>query len=480
MATKTGTEGNDLLFDPTSESDLVLGLGGNDTLSGGSYSGGIIGGIFSGSDTLDGGEGDDVLLIGFGSSYFATTGQLLIGGNGNDLLNSAANGANNLQGDDGNDTLQSAGSGGTLQGNNGNDVFVENGLFLGNSANTLEGGAGDDIFDLLSKNTIDGGDGFDALGNSFGTYSLNTSDSTSPIVIDLDNIPFNDSKIKNVETAVAFAGGSGDDVLILSRSIADKLRTVDARDGNDLVTILGDAHASVNGGKGVDRLYGGVGVDILSGGDDDDFAYGGDGNDSIFGGSGIDNLEGNGGNDTIQGDDGDDGLAGQEGNDFLLGGNGNDRLYGWTGDDVLYGDDGNDSLLGGNGNDTLTGGAGADTFAFNALSVGNFGDLGVDHITDFQAGTDKILLDQSIFTALPDSLNATSFQLVACVNQAATSNGLVVYSQGQLFYNANGTAPGYGIGGQFVTFDNPASNISIDDIIITTTRLSGQCEVTFN
>lgn len=471
MANITGTEGDDQLFDSGSASDVVLGLGGNDTISGGSpYTGSRLGS--SGPDTLDGGEGNDIIsIIGV-----LTGNNLLIGGNGDDVLNSVSIGSNTLQGGEGNDTLESAGSNGILQGGNGNDVFIENGLFLGNSANTLEGGNGDDIFELISRNTIDGGDGFDAIG----TYRFNNPDSTNPVNINVDNIPFSNPKITNVETAVNFTSGAGNDVLTLSRSITGKLRTVDAGDGNDLVTVLGDAHASINGGKGVDQLYGGAGVDILNGGEDDDFAYGGDGDDNIFGGLGLDNLEGNEGNDTIQGEDGDDGLAGQEGDDLLVGGNGNDRLYGWTGndilngdagDDVLYGDGGNDTLRGGQGNDTLTGDlvgqpSGADIFAFDSLSVTSFAELGIDTITDFQSGTDKILLDKAIFTALPDTLNDTSFQVVANIDQAMTSAGLIVYSQGQLFYNANGTEAGYGNGGAFANFSNPVPTLSASDFLI--------------
>jgi Ca2+-binding RTX toxin-like protein len=50
---------------------------------------------------------------------------------------------------------------------------------------------------------------------------------------------------------------------------------------------------------------------------------------------------------------------------------------------ILDGGDGNDVLHGGQGNDLLTGGAGADSFAFS-------GSNGMDTITDFQAGLDKI------------------------------------------------------------------------------------------
>jgi hypothetical protein len=69
--------------------------------------------------------------------------------------------------------------------------------------------------------------------------------------------------------------------------------------------------------------------------------------------------------------------------------------------------------------------------------------------------------------------SALSLTLAQCTTHnfatricSATSAGLIVYSQGQLFYNANGAAAGYGTGGAFATFDNPAPTLSVNDFII--------------
>ena len=56
------------------------------------------------------------------------------------------------------------------------------------------------------------------------------------------------------------------------------------------------------------------------------------------------------------------------------------------GNDILNGGTGNDVLFGGAGNDTLTGGEGDDKFVFLANS-----NSGKDVITDFQAGSDKVV-----------------------------------------------------------------------------------------
>jgi len=93
-----------------------------------------------------------------------------------------------------------------------------------------------------------------------------------------------------------------------------------------------------------------------------------------IGTSGSDILTGTAGNDSLDGGNGSDILFGNDGNDTLIGGNGTDFLVGSAGDDLLDG---------GNGDDTLRGGLGEDIFVFAAGE-------GIDTITDFSLGTDKI------------------------------------------------------------------------------------------
>jgi Ca2+-binding RTX toxin-like protein len=62
---------------------------------------------------------------------------------------------------------------------------------------------------------------------------------------------------------------------------------------------------------------------------------------------------------------GDDILYGNSGNDTNVNGSvGNDTLFGQAGVDALNGGDGNDALTGGTGNDTVNGGTGSDTFNY--------------------------------------------------------------------------------------------------------------------
>jgi Ca2+-binding RTX toxin-like protein len=102
-----------------------------------------------------------------------------------------------------------------------------------------------------------------------------------------------------------------------------------------------------------------------------------------IGGSGNDTLTGTAGNDLLNGGNGNDSLIGNAGNDTLIGDNGTDFLVGSAGNDLLNGDNGSDTLRGGLGSDTLTGGNGQDVFVFASGE-------GMDTISDFQLGTDKI------------------------------------------------------------------------------------------
>ena len=188
----------------------------------------------------------------------------------------------------------------------------------------------------------------------------------------------------------------------------------------------------------------------FSGGADNDTAATGAGNDTLAGGGGEDNLNGGIGSDKILGQGDDDLLIGRSGNDFLSGG---------AGDDTLQGGIGRDRLNGGAGNDELTGGGSIDRFIFNTNEAFQSQDLGIDTITDFQPDLDLILLDRDTFTAITTATGGDIGDEFATVTSSPeTSDAIVVYdsSTGGLFYNANGSAAGFGDGGQFATLsDNP-------------------------
>ena len=72
---------------------------------------------------------------------------------------------------------------------------------------------------------------------------------------------------------------------------------------------------------------------------------------------------------------------------FEFAGDRDDYLVGSDRDDKIDGKGGDDRLEGGGGDDTLTGGADADEFVFVV------GESGMDTITDFETGVDKVILD---------------------------------------------------------------------------------------
>ena len=143
-------------------------------------------------------------------------------------------------------------------------------------------------------------------------------------------------------------------------------------------------------------------------------------------------------------------IIGDSGNDRLTGNSLNNTLTGGGGNDQLTGQDGNDSLIGGSGDDLLTGGNGSDNFIFNSSN------LGIDAISDFTPGSDKIVLSKAIFTALQSSIGngfsqPAEFASVADDDLAATSSAFIVYStgSGSIYYNQNGSAAGLGSGAEF-------------------------------
>ncbi|MEH2325046.1 MAG: hypothetical protein V7K32_16095 [Nostoc sp.] len=157
-------------------------------------------------------------------------------------------------------------------------------------------------------------------------------------------------------------------------------------------------------------------------------------------------------------------------NDVINGQGGNDTINGLSGNDLLRGDAGNDILIGGAGNDTLVGGAGADKFLYNTNAAFVSSAVGVDTISDFNHSQgDKIILDKTTFNAITSVAgtgfsNASDFKITT---SAATSTAKIVYDSvsGQLFYNQNGSAAGFGCGGLFATLTG-APTVTASDFIL--------------
>ena len=80
------------------------------------------------------------------------------------------------------------------------------------------------------------------------------------------------------------------------------------------------------------------------------------------------------------------GMVGTVSTGTLNGSNSNEFIYGTLGDDVINGNGGTDVMFEGGGNNTLTGGADRDVFIISAKANA------IDTITDFVAGTDRLVL----------------------------------------------------------------------------------------
>jgi len=401
--------------------DVLLGGVGNDILLGDNRpSGGPIPfnnsgsmilvpgpAIFSvtgGDDSLDGGDGNDI-LVGDGGD------DVLLGGDDND----------ELWGDDQQVAVVQEGND-WLDGGAGNDQLVG-----GGGQDTLAGGDGDDLLagDYANNSTdgfddiLDGGAGIDELQGG-GGHDLLTGGTENDRLFGQDG---NDSLFGDTGDDL-LTGGLGNDELDGGEGIDD----MQGREGDDLLL----------GGGGSDFLYGDGpdptvlnlvgGNDSLDGEEGDDLLWGGGGQDQLFGGDGADQLVGDNGNDHLYGEAGNDLLVGdstlfpaQAGTDLLDGGDGNDVLQGGGGDDELEGGDGadvifgefdnvlgapagNDDLHGGLGNDRLVGGGGLDTYRFN------LGD-GRDSIEDNAVQSNRVVFgagitaeDLSLDVATGDSL----------------------------------------------------------------------------
>jgi Ca2+-binding RTX toxin-like protein len=236
-----------------------------------------------------------------------------------------------------------------------------------------------------------------------------------------------DDALHGTDGANSLTAGAGDD-------------TITAYRGNDTI-MAGSGDDDVSGLGGNDFIEGGAGRDTIRGGRENDTILGGDGNDvirsqrdgdSVEGGAGNDNIKGGGGNDTLIGDDGNDFLKGGTRRDVIDGGAGNDTLAGnsftdtlngGAGDDTLNGGGDNDVLNGGTGSDTMKGGGGADDFIF---ALGD----GIDFVTDFDVGSDELLISTALAGGLTEQQIADAATLSGADVILDFGNGDVITLQG--------------------------------------------------
>jgi Ca2+-binding RTX toxin-like protein len=298
-----------------------------------------------------------------------------------------------------------------------------NARLVGNEiANQLFGNAGD--------NFIDGGGGVDRMTGSLGddTYVV---DNSADVVIELAG----EGDADRIETVVDYALAAGQSIEILGVFLfrfSGNVRLF----GNEIDNIL-------VGNWGNDLLDGGAGADDMRGDRGDDLYIVDNGGDLVIeGGTGS-------GRDLSQGFDGvqtsvDYVLPAGQFIDWLatldVATTTNLRLTGNERSQQLFGNNGDNFLDGKGGPDALRGYGGADTFAFTTALIveipGGAIDL-VDLILDFEAGLDKIALDDAVFAGVTSGNLASVFVVGT---QAQDADDRIIYDQatGALYYDSDG------------------------------------------
>ncbi|MBN9788753.1 hypothetical protein DMP17_09110 [Pseudonocardia sp. TMWB2A] len=403
----------------------------------------------SGADILAGGDGDDTYFVNHADDvvieknlegfdrivasvdYTLPPNPDLTGDYNIEVLE-AANGANiTLSGNDKNNILVAAASGGsTLNGMGGND--------------TLRGQAGIDI--------LNGGDGDDYLDGGAGADHMTGGDGDDVMIVDnAGDVAEGGAGIDRVESTISYTLGNDVENLTLLGS-AGLTGAGNALD-NHIIGNSGNNYLS--GGAGNDILDGGLGADRMIGGDGDDVFIVDNAGDVALGGVGIDRVESSitytilsgTENLTLTGTEAINGtgnssanhIIGNDAANILSGGDGNDTLVGGAGDDILDGGNGHDILDGGAGADHMIGGAGNDRFM-----VDNAGDIveggeGRDHVIatiDYTLGADVEDLTAYGGTGRGNALNNTIYG--GALTSIYGEDGDDVLIGGKWLYGGNG------------------------------------------
>jgi Ca2+-binding RTX toxin-like protein len=397
-----GTAGNDVIR-ALAGADYLQGNAGNDTLDGG-----------TGSDSMVGGAGNDTYVVDVLTDKVVDT-------SGTDTVRVA---------------IATAGGSYTLGASveNGTLTNAVNYNLTGNAlANTLKGNA--------FNNVLNGGAGSDQMAGLAGndTYIVGVA---GDVVTEGINAGIDTVKVGITTTGGSYTLGANIENGTLTNTVAFNIT------GNALAnTLIGNAAANtLNGGGGNDTLDGRAGADRMNGGT---------GNDTYVVGTGDVVTEAAGaGTDLVKV------AISTTGGSYTLGANvengtltntvafnltGNtlaNTLIGNGAANVLNGGDGADQLHGGAGADQLTGGNGSDRFYFDSL----FATSNVDTVTDFTHGSDRLMLDDALFTALGvvgstagTALDANSFRLGSV---AAEADDRILYdaATGKLYYDPTGSA----------------------------------------
>jgi len=346
-------------------------------------------------------DANGLIVVGQTGSQQNVTYNNMIGGLGITVI--AANLADTIATDDGDDR-----------------VFGNGGI------DTITTGAGNDI--------LNGGDGGDTLSGGAGNDSLTGGAGNDSMSGGADNDTYHVTEAGDVVTE---AFGEGTDIIYSSVSYAlndsSEVESLGALSfssttalnfaGNGLAnTLLGnDGNNQLNGKGGADVMVGRAGNDtyLVHNAGDKAFEDAGNGSDVVYSAVSF----------TLANDQELEGLSTitWELTDAI-------DLTGNSLNNQLIGNAGVNKLDGKGGNDGLHGREGADTFLFTTA----LGATNVDSVYGFVSGQDRIELDNAVFSVLVDgALDADAF----VVGTAATAaEHRIVYNNatGQLYYDFDG------------------------------------------
>jgi Ca2+-binding RTX toxin-like protein len=282
--------------DGTNDRLTVNGLAGDDTIDASNLRAGAI------ALSLNGGDGDDVL----------------IGGDGDDVIDGGRGSDTALMGAGDDTFVWNPGDGSdTVEGQDGFDTMVFNGANVNEQFDISANGSRVRFFRNVGNVTMDlnGVEGIDlnALGGA-DTITVNdlTGTDLTQLNLDLAGTPGSGTGDGQAD-AVIVNGTNGDDAItvagdasgvlvsglsallnITGAEIANDRLTVNALGGDDVVDASGLSAVAIpfaaDGGAGDDVLIGGAGNDTLSGGAGDDVLIGGPGLDLLDGGPGQNTL----------------------------------------------------------------------------------------------------------------------------------------------------------------------------------------------
>ena len=265
-----------LILTGGSASDKLVGTGANDTLTGNGGHDRLDGG--AGFNKLVGGDNRDIglidlsLTIGQPVTVVFRAGKGLIAGT--KFIEIESLGLKGTSGDDWVSVAKAAGKS-ELFGNGGEDTLTGQ----ANWADTLDGGAGDDLINFHHGDSVRGGLDNDDLRLDqtpifYSTTNVNGDAGLDTLRVDLSGWT-NAISSDNGNTGGGFLGGSVGDWRVNYQGI------------EFLVVTGGSGADAIETGQGSDTIFGGAGNDTLDGKSDTDYLTGGHGADDLWGGLGV-------------------------------------------------------------------------------------------------------------------------------------------------------------------------------------------------